>query len=196
MRDHLENVDENPKPGDEIFDTVVNVVCGGGWHASEAAAEKARELGYEPLILSTLITGDAAASGELYAAMIREALESGNPVTLPCALVSGGEATVTVRGNGTGGPNLEFALSLAVELDGVDGWAAFAIDTDGNDGSTEAAGGLVDGTTAQKIRDGGTNPPESLADNDAYPALKAADALLFTGPTGTNVNDLRVALVG
>ena len=196
VRDHLENVDENPKPGDEIFDTVVNVVCGGGRHASEAAAEKARELGYEPLILSTLITGDAAASGELYAAMIREALESGNPVTPPCALVSGGEATVTVRGNGTGGPNLEFALSLAVELDGVDGWAAFAIDTDGNDGSTEAAGGLVDGATAQKIRDGGTNPPESLADNDAYPALKAADALLFTGPTGTNVNDLRVALVG
>ena len=196
VRDHLENADENPKPGDEIFDTVVNVVCGGGRHASEAAAEKARELGYEPLILSTLITGDAAASGELYAAMIREALESGNPVTPPCALVSGGEATVTVRGNGTGGPNLEFALSLAVELDGVDGWAAFAIDTDGNDGSTEAAGGLVDGATAQKIRDGGTNPPESLADNDAYPALKAADALLFTGPTGTNVNDLRVALVG
>ena len=196
VRDHLENADENPKPGDEIFDTVVNVVCGGGRHASEAAAEKARELGYEPLILSTLITGDAAASGELYAAMIREALESGNPVTPPCALVSGGEATVTVRGNGTGGPNLEFALSLAVELDGVDGWAAFAIDTDGNDGSTDAAGGLVDGTTAQKIRDGGTNPPESLADNDAYPALKAADALLFTGPTGTNVNDLRVALVG
>ena len=195
VREHLENADENPKPGDEVFDTVVNVVCGGGRHASEAAAEKARELGYEPLILSTLITGDAAASGELYAAIIREVPESGNPVSPPCAIVSGGEATVTVRGDGTGGPNLEFALSLAVELDGAEGWAAFAVDTDGNDGSTDAAGGLVSGKTASEIRDSGTNPAHSLADNDAYPALEAADALILTGPTGTNVNDLRVALV-
>ncbi|MGB3632890.1 MAG: glycerate kinase [Rubrobacteraceae bacterium] len=193
--EHLENAEETPKPGDKIFETVANVVCGGGRHASEAAAEKARELGYEPLILSTLLTGDAAASGELYAAIIRETLQSGNPLAAPCAIVSGGEATVTVRGNGTGGPNLEFALSLAVELDGVDGWTAFAIDTDGNDGSTDAAGGQVDGETAQRMRDGGKDPARSLSDNDAYPALKAADALVLTGPTGTNVNDLRVALV-
>ncbi len=196
VEEHLRKADENPKPDDEIFDNVVNVVCGGGRHASEAAAGKARELGYEPLVLSTLITGDAAASGELYAAVIREALESGNPVGPPCAIVSGGEATVTVRGDGTGGPNLEFVLSLAVELDGVDGWTAFAIDTDGNDGSTDAAGGLVSGATARKIRDGGTDPAEDLTNNDAYPALEAADALILTGPTGTNVNDLRVALIG
>ena len=101
-----------------------------------------------------------------------------------------------MRGDGTGGPNLEFALSLAVELDGVDSWTAFAIDTDGNDGSTDAAGGLVSGTTAQEIRDGGKDPAEDLANNNAYPALGAADALIFTGPTGTNVNDLRVALIG
>lgn len=196
IREYLENTGENPKPGDKIFDSVANVVCGGGRHASEAAAEKARELGYKPLILSTLITGDAAASGELYAAIIREAIESGNPVSPPCAIVSGGEATVTVRGDGTGGPNLEFALTLTVELDSVDGWAALAVDTDGNDGSTDAAGGLVNGTTAQRIRDGGADPARSLADNDAYPALESADALILTGPTGTNVNDLRVALVG
>ena len=195
VRKHLESTEETPKPGDEVFDSVVNVVCGGGRHASEAAAEKARELGYEPLILSTLITGDAASSGELYAAIIREALESSNPVAPPCAIVSGGEATVTVRGNGTGGPNLEFVLALAVELEDVDGWAAFAVDTDGNDGSTDAAGGLVSGMTARKIHDSGTDPAHSLADNDAYPALEAADALILTGPTGTNVNDLRVALV-
>ena len=195
ISEHLDNTQENPKPGDEIFDNVVNVVCGGGRHASEAASEKARELGYEPILLSTLITGDAAASGELYAAIVRETLESGNPVSAPCAIVSGGEATVTVRGNGTGGPNLEFALALAVELDGTEGWTAFAIDTDGNDGSTDAAGGLISGATARKIRDGGMSPAGSLADNDAYPALKAADALVLTGPTGTNVNDLRVALV-
>ena len=196
VQEHLNNADETPKPGDEIFDSVVNVVCGGGRHASEAAAEKARELGYEPLVLSTLMTGDAAASGGLYAAIIREALESGNPVNPPCAIVSGGEATVTVRGDGTGGPNLEFALSTAIELDGVDGWTAFAIDTDGNDGSTDAAGGQVSGMTAQRIRDSGPDPAKALANNDAYPALEAADALILTGPTGTNVNDLRVALVG
>ena len=194
VEEHLENADETPKPGDDIFDNVANVVCGGGRHASEAAAEKAHELGYEPLILSTLITGDATASGELYAAIIQEIRESGNPVATPCAVVSGGEATVTVRGDGTGGPNLEFALSLAIELDGVEGWMAFAIDTDGNDGSTDAAGGMVDGATAQRIRDGGTIPSESLADNDTYTALQTAEALVLTGPTGTNVNDLRVAL--
>ena len=100
------------------------------------------------------------------------------------------------RGEGTGGPNQEFALTLALELEGIGGWAAFAVDTDGGDGPTDAAGGLVDGETARKIRDGGTEPAEALANNDAHPALKAGGALLVTGPTGTNVNDLRVAVVG
>jgi glycerate 2-kinase len=102
---------------------------------------------------------------------------------------------VTVRGEGAGGPNQEFALTLAVELDGVEGWAAFAADTDGNDGPTEAAGGLVTGATAEEIRDNGVDPEEALENNDAYSALEAGEALLVTGPTGTNVNDLRVALV-
>jgi hydroxypyruvate reductase len=98
---------------------------------------------------------------------------------------------VTVRGGGAGGPNQEFALALAVELDGVEGWAAFSADTDGHDGSTAAAGGIVDGKTAQRIMD----PEGALADNDSYAALEAGGALLVTGPTGTNVNDLRVALI-
>jgi glycerate 2-kinase len=127
--------------------------------------------------------------------VVREVLESGNPVPAPCAIVSGGEATVTVRGDGVGGPNQEFALALAVELDGVENWGAFAADTDGNDGPTDAAGGLVDGRTAGRIRDAGHDPAAALAANDAYPALDAGGALLVTGPTGTNVNDLRVALV-
>ena len=195
VAERLNTVDETLKPGDLIFERVDNVLCGGGCPASRAAAERAKKLGYEPLILSTLIIGDAAESGALYAAIIKKVLASGNPLPPPCALVSGGEATVTVGGYGMGGPNQEFALALAVELDGVEGWAAFATDADGNDGPTDAAGGLVDGQTAQTIRANGMNPKEALHNNDTYAALEAGDALLFTGPTGTNVNDLRVALV-
>ncbi len=195
VADYLKRAEETPKPGDALFEGVANVVCGSGRHAAEAAAEKARELGYEPLILSTTVTGDARDIASFSAAVIREVLESGNPAPPPCALVSGGEATVTVRGDGTGGPNQEFALTLAVELDGVEGWAAFAADTDGGDGPTETAGGLVTGATARKVRDNGVDPKDALENNDAYTALQAGEALLVTGPTGTNVNDLRVALI-
>jgi hydroxypyruvate reductase len=94
-----------------------------------------------------------------------------------------------------GGPNQEFALALALKLEGVDGWAAFAVDTDGNDGPTDAAGGLVSGETAKAIGGGGVDPWEALKNNDACAALEAGGALLITGPTGTNVNDLRVALI-
>ena len=131
----------------------------------------------------------------MYAAIVREVLASGNPIAPPCAVVSGGEATVVVRGSGKGGPNEEFSLALAVELDGVEGWAAFSADTDGNDGSTDAAGGIVGGATARAIRDAGKDPAEALSDNASYAALEAGGGLLVTGPTGTNVNDLRVALI-
>jgi hydroxypyruvate reductase len=192
---HLRDVEETPASDDPIFENVVNCICGGGRHAAEAAAQKAGELGYAPLLLTTTLTGDALGAASMYAAIIREVLESDNPIAPPCAIVSGGEATVTVRGSGTGGPNQEFVLALAVELDGVEGWAAFSADTDGNDGSTDAAGGIVDGATAQRIRDAGMDPEEALAENDSYAALEAGGALLVTGPTGTNVNDVRVALV-
>ncbi len=192
---HLQIAEETPGPGDPIFDDVVNLICGGGRHAAEAASEKARELGYAPLLLTTTLTGDALGAASMYAAIVREVLASGNPAEPPCAIVSGGEATVSVRGSGTGGPNQEFALALAIELAGVEGWAAFSADTDGNDGSTEAAGGIVDGETAQRVREGGVDPDEALANNDSHAALEAGGALLVTGPTGTNVNDVRVALI-
>jgi hydroxypyruvate reductase len=195
IAEHLRNAEETPATDDPVFEDVVNVICGGGRHAAEAAAHKAEELGYAPLLLTTTLTGDALGAASMYAAVVREVLASGNPVSSPCAIVSGGEATVTVRGGGDGGPNQEFALALAVELDGVEGWAVFSADTDGHDGSTEAAGGIVDGQTARGIRDGGVDPEEALADNDSFPALRAGGALLVTGPTGTNVNDLRVALI-
>jgi glycerate 2-kinase len=195
IAEHLRDAEETPATSDPVFENVLNVICGGGRHAAEAAAQKSEELGYTPLLLTTTLTGDALGAANMYAAIVREVLASGNPVSSPCAIVSGGEATVTVRGDGEGGPNQEFALALAVELDGVEGWAAFSADTDGHDGSTEAAGGIVDGQTARGIRDGGVDPEMALADNDSFPALRADGALLVTGPTGTNVNDLRVALI-
>jgi glycerate 2-kinase len=195
VKDHLEKGHETPKPGDAVFEKLTNVVVGGGRLTATAAAEKARELGYEPLLLSTYVTGEAQRSAGLHSAIVKEVLESGNPLPPPCAVVSGGEATVVVRGEGTGGPNQEFALALAVELEGVEGWAALAVDTDGNDGSTDAAGALVNGETATSIREGGVNSTEALAKNDAYHALEAGDALVSTGSTGTNVNDLRVMLI-
>ena len=195
ITEHLRDAEETPAADDPVFEDVVNVICGGGRHAAEAAAGKAEELGYAPLLLTTTLTGDALGAASVYAAVVREVLASGNPVSSPCAIISGGEATVTVRGSGTGGPNQEFALALAVELDGVGGWAAFSADTDGHDGSTGAAGGIVDGKTAEQIRENGVDPEEALADNDSFPALQAGSALLVTGPTGTNVNDLRVALI-
>jgi hydroxypyruvate reductase len=195
VRDHLDKGHETTKPGDAAFEKLTNLIVGGGRLTSEAAAKKARELGYEPLLLSTYLTGDARDVAGFHAAIVKEILESGNPLTPPCALVSGGEATVVVRGEGTGGPNQEFALTLAVELEGIEGWAALAVDTDGNDGPTDAAGGLVTGETAANIRENGVNPAEALEENDSYKALGTGKTLLRTGPTGTNVNDLRVVLV-
>jgi hydroxypyruvate reductase len=195
VADHLEEGHETPKPGDAAFEKLTNVVVGGGRLTATAAVEKARELGYEPLLLSTYVTGEAQGAASLHAAIVKEVLESSNPLASPCAVVSGGEATVVVRGEGTGGPNQEFALALAVELELVEGWAALAVDTDGNDGPTDAAGGLVTGETVAAIREGGVDPAEALAENDAYHALEAGNALVFTGSTGTNVNDLRVVLI-
>ncbi|CAA9424710.1 MAG: D-glycerate 2-kinase [uncultured Rubrobacteraceae bacterium] len=195
VTDHLEKGHETPKPGDAAFEKLTNLIVGGGRLTAEAAAGKARELGYEPLLLSTYVTGEAQGAANLHAAIVKEILESDNPLAPPCAVVSGGEATVVVRGEGTGGPNQEFALALAVELEGVEGWAALAVDTDGNDGPTDAAGGLVTGETAAAIRESGVDPAEALDENDAYHALEAVDALVSTGFTGTNVNDLRVVLV-
>jgi len=193
--DHLEKGHETPKPDDAAFEKLTNLIVGGGLLTAEAAAEKAREFGYDPLLLSTYFTGDARNVASLHAAIVKEVLESGNPLPPPCAIVTGGEATVVVRGEGTGGPNQEFALALAVGLEGGEGWAALAVDTDGNDGPTDAAGGLVTGETAAAIRENGVDPTEALDQNHSYGALQAGGALVSTGATGTNVNDLRVVLI-
>ena len=161
----------------------------------EAAATLAAGNGIEAAILSDSIEGEARDVAQVHAALAREIATRNRPFAKPVVLLSGGETTVTLRGQGRGGRNGEFLLALAIAIDGVAGISALAADTDGIDGSEDNAGAFVDGGTATKLRHAGIDPLAALADNDAYTAFKAIGALLVTGPTGTNVNDFRAILV-
>jgi len=182
-------IEETPGVGSPVFDRVSTTILGDNMVAVRAAAEAASEAGFEPLVLSSRIRGEAREAAKTQVAIAEEILSTGEPLEPPAAVVSGGETTVTVRGDGTGGPNQEFVLSAAVELDEA-GVVAGAVDTDGIDGVTDAAGGIVGSETV----DSGA-ATTALADNDTYRLLNKVDALIRTGPTGTNVNDLRVVIV-
>ncbi|RLE29709.1 glycerate kinase, partial [Candidatus Acetothermia bacterium] len=187
---------ETPKPGDPVFELVQNVVVGSGRTAAEAAAREAGRLGYHPLILTTTLEGEAREVGRVLSALARELVRFRRPVSPPALLVAAGETTVTVRGGGKGGRNQELALAAALGIEGLPRVALMALGTDGRDGPTDAAGGLVDGGTTARCRAAGVDPRAALAGNDSYHALKAAGDLLITGPTGTNVADLYLVLVG
>jgi len=181
-------ISETPKSGDPVFKRVSTTLLGDSMVAVQAAADAVEEAGFEPLILSSRIRGDSQAAATMQAAIAEEIRSTGHPVEPPAAIVSGGETTVTVEGDGTGGPNQEFALAggLAVDAGEV---VVTAVDTDGIDGPTDAAGGIVDGVVD------GDRATKALADNDSYGFLNTVDGLIRTGPTGTNVNDLRVIVV-
>jgi glycerate 2-kinase len=201
VRRHLEKgvggiLPETPKPGDPLFSRVANVVVGSCRLAAEAAAREAEATGYGTLLLSTFVEGEAREVVRVAVAIGRDILAGGLPLPPPACLVWGGETTVTVRGGGTGGRNQEQALAAAIALEGIDGITLMTLATDGSDGPTDAAGGIVDGTTAAAIRAAGVDPVRALDENDSYHALDAGGALLKTGPTGTNVNDLLVVLAG
>jgi hydroxypyruvate reductase len=155
----------------------------------DAARDAATERGYETLVLSSRIRGEARDAALAHVAVAEEMVETGNPVEPPAVVLSGGETTVTVAGEGRGGPNQEFALAAALDLPAAAALAA--VDTDGIDGNTDAAGALVDGDT---VTDRGA-ARQALDANDANAYLADRTALLETGPTGTNVNDLRVLVV-
>ena len=183
------DVDETPGPDDPAFERVRNHVVADGMTVLEAARDVAVERGHETLILSSRVRGEAREAATTHVAVAEEALATGAPVSTPAVILSGGETTVTVRGDGTGGPNQEFATSAAIDLEG--GVPVAAVDTDGIDGATDVAGAIVDETTV----DDAERARSMLADNDVYPYLEERDALLRTGPTGTNLNDLRVLVV-
>ena len=195
VRLHLEHgkagkYPETPAPDDPVLERVDNHALANSWTALDAAREVARDAGYEPLILASGVRGEAREAARTHVAVAEEALGTGNPVEPPAVVLSGGETTVTVEGSGAGGPNQEFALAAGLEI--PDGAVLACVDTDGIDGSGEAAGALVDSSTVadrEAARD-------ALATNDAGRYLGERDSLIETGPTGTNVNDLRVLVVG
>ena len=183
-------VAETPGPDDPVFSRVSNHVLVGGHTAIEAAREVAEERGYGTRLLSARLRGEAAAAGLTHVAVAEEALDTGEPVGVPGVVLSGGETTVTLGEDpGEGGPNQELALRAAIEL--PEGAVLASVDTDGRDGGSDAAGALVDAATV----DDADEAREALAGHDAGPFLDSRDALLRSGRTGTNVNDLRVLVV-
>ncbi len=201
VREHLERgargeTDETPKPGNKIFNDVHNVVVCSNRIALEAAASEAKGKGYRTVILSSRIQGEARNAAQFHAEILLEAAASGNPVNLPACILSGGETTVTVRGNGKGGRNQEFALALAPHLAGMPEVLCLCAGTDGTDGPTDAAGAIVTGETLWRAEQMGLDVQDYLARNDSYRFFYALGDLVNTGPTGTNVMDINILLAG
>jgi hydroxypyruvate reductase len=198
---HLEagaggEIAETPKPDDPIFKKTSTLLVGTNLQALRAASAEAETLGYSSLILSSMIEGDTGEAARFHTALTREIVKSGYPLKPPTCLVSGGETTVVVRGEGKGGRNQEFALVAALELDGLEGVCLLCGGTDGTDGPTDAAGAVVDGDTVARAQAKGLDPRKYLETNDSYHFFQHLDDLVITGPTNTNVMDLRVVLVG
>lgn len=189
-------IGETPKPGDPIFDNVHNIVIGSNRLALEAAAREAKALGYRPLVLSSTIEGEAREVARVHAGILREIISSGNPVSPPACLLSGGETTVTVRGHGRGGRCQEFALAAALAIDGLENVLILSAGADGTDGPTDAAGAIATGATVDRARRLGIDARHHLLANNSYPFFDSLGDLIRTGPTGTNVMDIYMLLAG
>ena len=187
---------ETPKPGDPRLAHSRTVLVATPRESLAAAAAVARAAGVAPLVLGDAIEGEASEVARVMAGIARSCAEAGEPAAAPCVLLSGGETTVTVRGQGRGGRNAEFLLALGVALDGRAGIHAIAADTDGIDGTEDNAGALLAPDFFARMAALGLNPRALLAENDGYGAFAALGDLVVTGPTRTNVNDFRAILIG
>ena len=187
--------DETPKPGDPRLGRCETHLIAAPQQSLEAAAEVALRAGVTPLILGDSLEGEAREVAMVHAGIARQVARRGQPAAAPCVLLSGGETTVTVRGNGRGGRNVEFLLALAVALDAEAGVYALAGDTDGVDGTEDNAGALVTPDTLARAAGAGVDAKARLADNDGYSFFNAVGDLVKTGPTLTNVNDFRAILI-
>ena len=198
VRLHIEmgvagKIPETPKPGDPVFERVRTVIAGSNRTALAAAAAAAHGPGIRVVELPGFLAGEARECARIFVRRLRDlagAAEPGSGVIL----VAGGETTVTVRGDGRGGRNQEFALAAAMEMDGGEGMAVLSAGTDGVDGPTAAAGAFADGSTCSRGRRAGLSPERHLERNDSFSFFQALSDLLLTGPTGTNVADIAIGI--
>lgn len=201
IQEHLKagtegRIPETPKARDPIFDRVLNYIIGSNILALEAASQKAQELGYDALILSSMVEGETKEVARVHSAIAKEVLKTGRPIPPPACIISGGETTVTIHGKGLGGRNQEFCLAAAVDLAELPARVVvLSGGTDGNDGPTDAAGAIVDHFTLKRGREMGAEVSDYLDNNDSYHFLEKTRDLLITGPTNTNVMDVRLVLL-
>jgi hydroxypyruvate reductase len=200
IRKHLQSgregkVEETPKPGEAVLEKVSNILIGSNILALREAKKEAESLGFNTLILSSSIEGETREASRFHTAVAKEVISSGNPIPRPACILSGGETTVTIKGKGLGGRNQEFVLAGALEISGVEKVVLLSGGTDGTDGPTDASGALADHTTVHRAETMGLNPRAHLENNDAYPFFQKLGDLLITGPTHTNVMDVRIILV-
>nr|WP_210215332.1 glycerate kinase [Lichenihabitans psoromatis] len=194
--EHLRRgADETPKPGDPRLARSETILIATPQMSLEAAADVARRAGVTPLILGDAIEGEAREVGRVMAGIAQQVALHGQPAPAPCVLISGGETTVTVRGGGRGGRNVEFLLALGLALDGLARVSAIAGDTDGVDGAEDVAGAIITPDTLRRAAALGLDPKASLADNDAHRFFDVLGDQIVTGPTRTNVNDFRAILI-
>ncbi len=188
---------ETVKAGDPILARVTNLIVASNPQAAEAALEEARAQGFQALLLTTSLRGEASTAGSDLARLLKRVAEIGQPLQRPACIVAGGETTVTLRGDkgGRGGRNQEMALAAVELLDGLRDVALVTFATDGEDGPTDAAGAVVTGDSLRRARALGLDPQAYLENNDSYTFFSALGDLLITGPTGTNVNDLAFLFV-
>lgn len=189
-------IEETPKPGSAVFERVQNLVVGSNVLAVNAAVEQAKSFGYRTQILSTFIEGETRDVAVVHAAILKEIRASGRPLKAPACVISGGETTVTIHGDGLGGRNQEFVLAAAMAIDGLPETVVLSGGTDGTDGPTDAAGAVADGQTIRRARALGLDPVRYLAANDSYHFFDPLGDLIKTGPTNTNVMDVRVLVAG
>jgi hydroxypyruvate reductase len=187
---------ETAKTGEEIFEKTQNIIIASNTEAVAAAKKCAGDLGYHTLVLSSYIEGETRDVARVHAAIIKEILNQAQPLEIPSCVISGGETTVTIRGEGKGGRNQEFVLAASIDIAGLQPVVVLSAGTDGTDGPTDAAGAICDGDSISRAKNSNLSPAEFLDNNDSYTFFEKLNDLIITGPTNTNVMDLRIMLVG
>jgi hydroxypyruvate reductase len=188
-------IPETPKKGDIVFENTQNIIIGSNIESLMSAKQKAQSLGYNVLVLSSMIEGETRYVAHVHGAIAKEIIKTGNPISTPACILSGGETTVTLTGDGVGGRNQEFALAAAMDISDSSNIVILSAGTDGTDGPTSAAGAFSDTLTLKRADAMGLDPYKFLTNNDAFNFFNKLDDLFITGPTNTNVMDLRIVLV-